>query len=70
MKTRECEAGRPYEGSDFQVGEACPEPGEFQLMVDGKRTGGVVCAGHTSVSATSYSKSISVEVVRAAEEKK
>lgn len=69
MKKRKCEAGQPYEGSDFQVGEVCPDPGEFFLVVDGKRTGGLVCAAHASTHATSYSKSIAVEVVPAEEEK-
>lgn len=60
---KQCEAGRPYAGSDFQVGEPCTRPGELQVVVAGSLLGGAVCAEHAQVSAKSYAPSISVRVV-------
>lgn len=59
-----CEAGRPYAGSDFQVGEPCPKPGEFQVIVSGSRLGGAVCRMHAEISASGYAKTIPVAIVR------
>lgn len=61
---KQCEAGRPYAGSDFQVGEPCPNPGEFQVIVSGSRLGGAVCRAHAEISARGYAKTIPVAIVR------